>query len=262
MRTQQRVNRETGNIVAALLRAASANDPERAAAILRGLPSNTSVRAAVGGADTTALPVWLQPLAQQYHTALDLGQPHQAIRLLGSLLDVNDKSVDRRLPDANLQAHLTRRSHVPEIGEVVVVPKDHRRQRHTVTVDLELLVDVVEVLPGQPAGAQVPEPPVVSRDIARSSIVCSNDIIVNAYRLQQARAHNLQNGPGLAGAPKPKSTRSYVSLVAFVYLLQFTTSPTAIRYLSGNTQKTAKRTALRATLYTTRDTTYVLWCEH
>jgi hypothetical protein len=208
--------------------------------------------------------VWLQPLAQQYHTALDLGQPHQAIRLLGSLLDVNDKSVDRRLPDANLQAHLTRRSHVPEIGEVVVVPKDHRRQRHTVTavhadgtVDLELLVDVVEVLPGQPAGAQVPEPPVVSRDIARSSIVCSNDIIVNAYRLQQARAHNLQNGPGLAGAPKPKSTRSYVSLVAFVYLLQFTTSPTAIRYLSGNTQKTAKRTALRATLYTT----YVLWCQ-
>jgi hypothetical protein len=126
--------------------------------------------------------VWLQPLAQQYHTALDLGQPHQAIRLLGSLLDVNDKSVDRRLPDANLQAHLTRRSHTPEIGEVVVVPKDHRRQRHTVTavhadgtVDLELLVDVVEVLPGQPAGAQVPEPPVVSRDIARSSIVCSNE---------------------------------------------------------------------------------------
>jgi hypothetical protein len=56
--------------------------------------------------------------------ALDLGQPHQAIRHLGSLLDVNDKSVDRRLLDANLQArHLTRRSHVPEIGEVVVVPK-------------------------------------------------------------------------------------------------------------------------------------------
>jgi hypothetical protein len=204
VRTQQRVNRETGNIVAALLRAASANDPERAAAILRGLPSNTSVRAAVGGADTTALPVWLQPLAQQYHTALDLGQPHQAIRLLGSLLDVNDKSVDRRLPDANLQAHLTRRSHVPEIGEVVVVPKDHRRQRHTVTavhadgtVDLELLVDVVEVLPCQPAGAQVPEPPVVSRDIARSSIVCSNDIIVNAYRLQQARGQ-----PHCAGRPR------------------------------------------------------------
>ena len=45
--------------------------------------------------------------------------------------------------------------------------------------------------------------------------------------------------------------------MAFVYLLQFTTSPTAIRYLSGNTQKTAKRTALRATLYTT----YVLWCQ-
>ena len=41
---------------------------------------------------------------------------------------MNDKSVDRRLPDANLQAHLTRRSHVPEIGEVVVVPKDHRRR--------------------------------------------------------------------------------------------------------------------------------------
>jgi hypothetical protein len=38
---------------------------------------------------------------------------------------VNDKSVDRRLPDATLQAHLT---HVPEIGKVVVVPKDHRRR--------------------------------------------------------------------------------------------------------------------------------------
>jgi hypothetical protein len=36
-----------------------------------------------------------------------------------------------------------------------------------------------------------------------------------------------------------------------VYLLQFTIVRTAIRYLSGNTQKTAKRTALRATLYAT-----------
>ena len=74
---------------------------------------------------------------------------------------------------------------------------------------------------------------------------------VNAYRPQQARTHNLQNGPGMAGAPQPKATRTYLSLVAFVYLLQFTTVRTAIRYLSGNTQKTAKRTALRATLCTT-----------
>jgi hypothetical protein len=113
VRTQQRVHRETGNIVAALLRAASGDDPEScrdtSAALIHCV---THVAAAVG----PAAPHGPGPRS----TAPSDPPPPKP--------SVNDKSVDRRLPDATLQAHLT---HVPESARSSWCPRTTAAAAHS-----------------------------------------------------------------------------------------------------------------------------------
>ena len=92
--------------------------------------------------------------------------------------------------------------------------------------------------------------------VLRSEFNHAKDVLVTKHKLEQARRHALRSGPGTLHV-KAKRSRCYVNTAAYAGMVEYATSPAAVRYLSGRSTKIAKRTMDRSSMHLA----YVRWCK-
>ena len=233
---------------ASVLNAAGKGDQAAAAAFAARVLESRPVRAAVGdhlreSETAAAFKAGLARHALHYHIAVKAHADAHALSILSSLVDINDSAdvlTPNRLNTEALAGVLSLAEHQLTVDDEVVMQDGPRRRAFKVdSVNENGTFDLRE---NEGAG--------VRRGVQRAEAIYATDIRVTSYMINKARNHTRARGPGQPVVVQ-KWMSERVNAEAFASMIEFTTSPAAVSYLSGRSNFTAKRTAPRADLFNT-----------
>ena len=245
--TRKRKVNIAATATASILTSTTQGNPEAAAELAARVLGSVQVRRVLGDKlRQTDLPTFKACLVRHghhYHLAIKAGQRESALAILSSIVDINDRSevsTANRLNTAALADLLSLAEHPLIVGDEVVLQDG--AQRLAFVVQSVNDNDTFDLREKEGVGVRC--------GVKRAEAIHATDIRVTDYMIKRARRHSRDAGPGQTCVVQ-KGTAIRIDAAAFASTIGFSTSPAAVRYLSGRSSFSAKRTAIRADLYPT-----------
>ena len=245
--TRKRKVNIAATATASILTSTTQGNPEAAAELAARVLGSVQVRRVLGDKlRQTDLPTFKACLVRHghhYHLAIKAGQRESALAILSSIVDINDRSevsTANRLNTAALADLLSLAEHPLIVGDEVVLQDG--AQRLAFVVQSVNDNDTFDLREKEGVGVRC--------GVKRAEAIHATDIRVTDYMIKRARRHSRDAGPGQTCVVQ-KGTAIRIDAAAFASMIGFSTSPAAVRYLSGRSSFSAKRTAIRNDLYPT-----------